>query len=55
MLCIVGRKSVPDVEEEDLDRTEKQFNIQSLPAHLQLLHALLQVIQSTCTYLQGNK
>ena len=42
-VCILARKSVPEVEEEDLDETEKQFKIQSLPSHLQLLHALLQV------------
>ena len=50
---ILARKSVPEVEEEDLDETEKQFKIQSLPSHLQLLHALLQVryssvIKSAC-------
>ena len=40
---ISGQKAVPDVEEEDLEETEKQLNIQSLPAHLQLLLSLLQV------------
>ena len=44
---ILARKSVPEVEEEDLDETEKQFKIQSLPSHLQLLHALLQVRYSS--------
>lgn len=40
---ISGQKPVPDLEEENLEETEKQFNIQSLPAHLQLLLSLLQV------------
>ena len=52
-VCILARKLVPEVEEEDLDETEKEFKIQSLPSHLQLLHALLQVryssvIKSAC-------
>ena len=46
-VCLLARKPVPEVEEENLDETEKQFKIQSLPSHLQLLHALLQVRYSS--------